>query len=304
MHSFINQIINFVKMKHPIKITLILVGMFIVSQFLGLWIINHYIDRSTGTPTYKELPYGLAPPPVNENYGFIFIIVGVLIGTGAVLLLIKFRKIGLWKVWFFLSALVTMGVAFSAFVNQWVSIVLSAILAFFKVFRPNLIVHNVTELLIYGGLAAIFVPILNVFAVVMLLIIISIYDAYAVWHSKHMVKMARFQAESKIFAGFLIPKGKVEFTKPLKKAKEVQSTRKPSVALLGGGDVAFPLLFSGVVLKTVGFVPELFVIALCTAVALLALLYYGEQGKFYPAMPFLSAGTFIGYGIFLLLQSI
>src|SRR3989338_2373236 len=202
MHSFINQIINFVKMKHPIKITLILVGMFIVSQFLGLWIINHYIDRSTGTPTYKELPYGLAPPPVNENYGFILIIVGVLIGTGAVLLLIKFRKIGLWKVWFFLSALVTLGVAFSAF---------------FKVFRPNLIVHNVTELLIYGGLAAIFVPILNVFAVVMLLIIISIYDAYAVWHSKHMVKMARFQAESKIFAGFLIPKGKVEFTKPLKK---------------------------------------------------------------------------------------
>ena len=44
-------------MKHSIKITLLLVGMFIVSQFLGLWIINHYIDRSSGTPIYRELPY-------------------------------------------------------------------------------------------------------------------------------------------------------------------------------------------------------------------------------------------------------
>ncbi len=45
----------------------------------------------------------------------------------------------------------------------------------------------------YTGIAILFVPILNVFWMIILLIVISIYDAYAVWKSKHMVKMANFQ---------------------------------------------------------------------------------------------------------------
>lgn len=293
-------------MKHSFQITLVLVCMFLLAQFIGLSVIEHYIDRTSGVPTYNALPYGLEPPPIDENYGWIFITVGVLIGTGLVLVLMKFRRFNVWRVWFFLSALMTMGVAFSAFINQWIAIVLAGILSFFKVFRPNFIIHNVTELFIYGGLAAIFVPILNIFSVVILLLLISVYDAYAVWKSKHMVSMAKFQAESKIFAGFLIPKSekvvKESPKKSLKRIKIAVPEKTPAYALLGGGDVAFPLLFAGVVLKSTGFVPLLFVIPICTAIALLGLLYFGEQGKFYPAMPFLSAGTFIGYFIFLFMN--
>lgn len=293
-------------MKHSVKITFLLVGMFLLAQFIGLSIIERYTSRNivNGTVSYEKLPYGLEPPPINENYGFIFIIVGVLIGTGLVLVLVRFRKINLWKFWFFLSASITMAVAFAAFVNQWAAIVFAAILAFLKVFKQNFLVHNITELFIYGGLAAIFVPILNVTSVAILLILISIYDAYAVWKSKHMVTMAKFQAESKVFAGFLIPKGKISIPKQTKsKAKSSPGeSGKPSFALLGGGDVAFPLLFAGVVLKNSGFIPILFVIPLFSALSLLGLLWFSQKGKFYPAMPFIAAGTFIGYCIFLFLK--
>lgn len=287
-------------MKHSVTITFLLVGMFLLAQFIGLSVIERYTSRNivNGTVSYEKLPYGLEPPPINENYGFIFIIVGVLIGTGLVLILVKFRRINLWKFWFFLSASITMAVAFAAFVNQWAAIVFAAILAFLKVFRQNFLVHNITELFVYGGLAAIFVPILNVASVAILLILISVYDAYAVWKSKHMVTMAKFQAESKVFAGFLIPKGK-EIPKKIK----FSATRgKPSFALLGGGDVAFPLLFAGVVLKNSGFIPILFVIPLFSALSLLGLLWFSQKGKFYPAMPFLTAGTFLGYFVFLFLH--
>jgi presenilin-like A22 family membrane protease len=79
-------------------------------------------------------------------------------------------------------------------------------LAFWKVFGKNFLVHNITELLIYPGIAAVFVQILNFYTVFVLLILISIYDMWAVWHSGIMQKMAKYQMnELKVFSGFLVP---------------------------------------------------------------------------------------------------
>ena len=203
-------------MKHPASITLILVGLFFASQLLGLFIVEQYIDRSQpGNVTGQELPYGMERPPIEEDYSFLFIIIGVLVGTGIVLLIAKFGKIGLWKVWFFMSATLALAVALSAFLDSLVAFIISIILAFIKVFKQNFYVHNLTELFIYGGLAAIFVPLMSIFAAIMLLVLISIYDAYAVWKSGHMVTLAKFQASAKMFAGLLVPKTDDEPTAPI-----------------------------------------------------------------------------------------
>ena len=42
----------------------------------------------------------------------------------------------------------------------------------------------------------------------LLLALISVYDVIAVFKSKHMVSMANFQTESKVFAGLAVPRGK------------------------------------------------------------------------------------------------
>ena len=69
---------------------------------------------------------------------------------------------------------------------------------------------------------------------------------------------------------------------------------KVSEAMLGGGDIGFPLLFSGVILKTLGLNQAL-IVSLCSALALLFLFIIAEKKKFYPAMPILSLGCLIGY---------
>ena len=41
-------------------------------------------------------------------------------------------------------------------------------------------------------------------------------------------------------------------------------------------------------------------ISLCSGLALMGLLFFSKKGRFYPAMPFISAGCFAGFGIILL----
>ncbi len=287
-------------MKHKPSITALLLLTFLLAQFVGLWVVYNYIDvektAATGKTMFKELPVG-ERPPVEEKTSFVPIMIAILIGTGILLLLIKFRLEWLWKTWFFIAIVIALTIAFSAFTIEGVAFVLALVLGAWKLFRPNFWVQNLTELFIYGGLAAIFVPLFNLFSVVMLMILIAGYDAYAVWKSKHMIMLAQSQAKAKMFAGLLIPykMGSVgKMGKVVKgKAKQVVEQR---TAILGGGDIGFPLIFAGVVLKEMGVWQSL-VIPFFAMAALGLLLYKADEKKFYPAMPFISAGCFLGLAV-------
>jgi presenilin-like A22 family membrane protease len=122
---------------------------------------------------------------------------------------------------------------------------------------------------------------------------------WAVWHSKIMIKMAKYQINKvKTFSGFFIPYMSKKVRMQLKKLKKSQLKNKKikvNVAILGGGDVVFPIIAAGVVMLTPGFglLYSLFVIA-GAASGLLFLFIYSEKKKFYPAMPFITAGIFVG----------
>ena len=96
-----------------------------------------------------------------------------------------------------------------------------------------------------------------------------------------MIELANFQAKLKIFAGVLIPYRK-------------------GMAILGGGDIGFPLLFAGVVMKSFGF--KALIISGFATLSLLFLFWMSEKKKFYPAMPFITAGCFLGYAVLQLLN--
>jgi presenilin-like A22 family membrane protease len=170
----------------------------------------------------------------------------------------------------------------------------------------------------YAGIAVLLVPIFDVFWAVMLLLAISVYDMYAVWKSKHMVKMAKFQTQSNIFAGLLIPykvkAGKSipqikSKTKNIRLASSKAGKTETKTAILGGGDVAFPLIFAGVIMenllmqglsKGTAFL-EASIIILTTTIALALLFFFAKKDKFYPAMPFISAGCLVGWVIVMLI---
>lgn len=335
-------------MKHNLFAISILVTIFLLAQVVGLAVTAHYLEK-------PELPMNIERPVVPEkqqSYTFIPIFIFILIATALGLLLIKFSLLRFWKFWFFSSVALCLTISLSAFVpnfiaefmlkilsgglSAWISshlptflasillvilpdlpaISLAIILASFKVFKPNVFVHNFTEIFIYGALAAIFVPILNVTAVIVLLLLISIYDFIAVRKTKHMVKLAKFQGKSKMFAGLLLPyKRKMEKAElseqriavgkrvNVPKAGELPK-EKAGVAILGGGDIGFPLLFAGAVMKQFGlglFDYRIFIVPFFAAVSLLLLFLFASNKKFYPAMPYISAGCFAGYGIVWLL---
>lgn len=332
-------------MKHNVKVTLLLILIFFLSQVMGLFIVKEYVhtERFLNETTGKEevavkydqievVNQKIEPPKLNESTSFIYIMIVIVVATLLVLLLVKFRNVALWKVWFSLSVFLSVYIALFPFVKKinlpyWysvgITVVLVLVLILFKIFKRNTIVHNATEIIMYGGIAAIFVPIMNVFSAIMLLICISIYDFIAVWRSKHMVAMANFQTDSNVFAGlFLVydkktqkivkefPKKKEDHEKPIHIDTEAVKMKVPlpdtdmqmKQAILGGGDIAFPLIFAATVLKATASFPMTLIIVLFSTIALSMLLFLSKPNKFYPAMPFISAGCFVGYGLVFLIQ--
>jgi presenilin-like A22 family membrane protease len=307
-------------MKHTIRITIILVVLFFIAQVFGLFIINQYIDHeateATGNVTAKDLYFGsmvVARPPSEGVIGYI--IAGILIGTLLVLVLVKMKAVRLWKLWFFLSVWMLLTFAFNPLLTPRFAWIVAFILALWKVLRPSPIIHNATELFVYGGLGSLLVLIdgFKAWHALILLILISIYDMIAVWKIKHMITLAEFQTKSKMFAGLFIPykRNKEEPAKRIKATKTekiVPVEKAMHHAILGGGDIGFPLVFAGVVMKDlmltnpqwIGFLKTL-VIPFFVSVSLFILFYKSEKNKFYPAMPFLTIGCLVGYGIVLLL---
>jgi len=307
-------------MKHEVRITIILLSMFIATQLIGLMVIDAYSPKIvsqvvngtvTNVTVSREIPYGMQPPEIKPEISIISIMISLAIAVGVFFLLIKIKARLLIKAWFAFVIYITSAVAlYALFLKLFpdlnaniLALVIALPLTFYKAIKPNLIVHNITELLIYPGLAAVFVPILNTWSILLLLLIISIYDMWAVWKSKIMIKMAKYQMNHlKVFTGFFVPylpKG-VKLVKSSSRNATKGKKVKIAIALLGGGDVAFPLIFAGVIYRSAGLIPALIIIGGST-LALALLFMFSQKGKFYPAMPFISAGCLAGWLVTLII---
>jgi presenilin-like A22 family membrane protease len=255
------------------------------------------------------------------------LIISFIIAIILLFFLTKFKIDFILRAWFFTVVSIALFITINAIFlkSPWgmmfsnslyftiPAIILAVGLSFIKIFKNNFIIHNLTELLIYPGIATVFVPILNIWSVIVLLLIISAYDMWAVWHSGIMQKMAKYQINNlKVFSGFFVPYVSNKMRMQMKKMKKMRKSKlkdrkiKVNLAILGGGDVVFPIITSGVILQTQsvslpfglhafvgGFLPALFVIAGAT-LGLALLFMFSEKKKFYPAMPFITAGIFLG----------
>jgi presenilin-like A22 family membrane protease len=323
-------------MKHSLKITFVLLAMFLVTQFIGLAVqhadVFHLeMQNPDGTIELVQNPYlsWIQPPEVETQTEsasiFIQIIIAFIFAILLLFLLSKFKVKFFLKLWFFIVVIVALFLCFYAFeklvpfvipikYSIIIPFALAIPLAFIKIYKKNFLVHNATELLVYPGIAAVFVPLLvrpeaitflgKVWPILALLIVISLYDAWAVWHSGFMQKMAKYQIdELQIFSGFFVPyaskkvKDKIKKWKSTLSKKELKKKKiKVNIAILGGGDVIFPIITAGVFYAAYGLAHALFVIAGAT-LGLSYLLFLAKKKKFYPAMPFITAGIFLGVAI-------
>jgi len=292
--------------------------MFIVTQLIGLAVIHAYtpvLDEQN--QTINPLPYGMQPPSeVETGISLVSIIIAFILAITFIFFLTKLKAARFIRLWFFLVVTIVLGITLNALLSRFfhhslmingiilpiaptLAIIIALPLAIYKIFKRNIIVHNLTELMIYPGIAVVFIPLLSVWTIILLLLLISVYDMWAVWHTGFMQKMAKYQIdELKLFAGFFVPylnKKQRAMVKQAKLSKKPlkQKKMKVSLAILGGGDVVFPIITAGVIFRTLGLIPALIVIAGAT-IALVTLFYYSKKGKFYPAMPFITAGLLAG----------
>lgn len=282
-------------MKHKISVTFLLLGMFLITQLIGLFII----DRGV-VPEMFSYEVG-----TQSSFSTLFsMLISFVIAITLFFFLIQYKWKFFLRIWFALVILLTLGITINSFfyMNGFqgnlyfiYSLLIALPFVLLKILRPSVIIHNLTEMFIYSGLSLVFVNVLTPITVIILLVLISFYDMWAVWHSGVMQKMAKFQmSEIKIFSGFLIPYLTNEMRDKIKASKQGSKKIKIPIALLGGGDIAFTLIPAGVFLKSFGWFPALFVVA-GGFLGLVYLLFCSEKRKFYPApaMPFITLGIFI-----------
>ena len=304
-------------MKHTVKITILILAMFVLTQFIGLYVIhlNPFTVQQTVNQTVQNVPNSylnwINPPQAQTQSDFASyftsLIIAFVIAIALLFLLMKFKVSMILRIWFFAVVTIALLLSLIAFskllpgINEGtifaVCLAVALALAFAKMYGRNTIVHNLTELLIYPGIAAIFVPILNVWTVIALLLIISVYDIWAVWHSGIMQRMAKYQINTlNIFSGFFVPyvsktmRSQIKtWKKKLSRAQLRKKKIKVNVAILGGGDIVFPIITAGVMFNALGPFAAIFVIVGATC-GLSYLFFIAEKKKFYPAMPFITAG--------------
>lgn len=317
-------------MKHSLPTTALLIFLFIAAQLVGLSLVRLNQDV-VATPEGNDIvsrPTVLGDrPDTSGGESFALIAVGVAAGTALALLLIRFRLYRVWRVWFLLAVWVALSIALGVLLPQAIALLLAAGLAVWKTFRPNPVIHNVTEILIYAGIAVLIAPLFDLWWVIALLLAISVYDWIAVHRSGHMVTLAKAQADKSLFAGLYLPttSGKSRSpasaktgaaparratpsarNTPIPEASAPRALESGGAAILGGGDIAFPLIFAAVtqvwLIETRGMLPTSafftsLLVPLGATIALTTLFALAKKGRFYPAMPPITAGCLIGLGV-------
>ena len=126
-------------------------------------------------------------------------------------------------------------------------------------------------------LAAVIAVDISPLSAVLILLLASVYDAWAVWKSKTMIEFATYFMDRRVFPGIAVPKKK-----------------KGKFAVLGGGDVFF------IALVAVAFLKIDWLISISAAfgmiLALAVLFAFSQKEKFYPALPFIFGGLAVGIG--------
>jgi presenilin-like A22 family membrane protease len=137
-------------------------------------------------------------------------------------------------------------------------------------------VSNVFIILVLGFAGAAIGSKLSPWVMMGILFLAAIYDAWAVWKSGTMQKMATYFIDRRIIPGLAVPK-----------------QEEGKFALIGGGDILFIIAVAASFFKT--SLPMVFISAAWMFGAVVYLFVASRKEKFYPALPFIFAGLFCAY---------
>jgi presenilin-like A22 family membrane protease len=228
------QVIKNLKINLWLK-ELVLFGM---TQLLGIVVAQRYLFGLTDSP--------LSSPAVSFQLSPLEIIFSAILAGFFIWAVIKRTRIGqlVFRLFFFLVIIGGTQIIFSAFFSPIFSLALTILLVTGMVWGRGIMLQNFAVMLAIAGIGLVLGLSLTPLMAVWALLILSFYDIFAVYVSKHMVKMAEGMVASGAIFGFIIPtkfsgfKEKIEHVKP-----------GDHFMILGSGDIALPLVLAVAVLK-------------------------------------------------------
>jgi len=280
------------------KPAFLLVALFLITQFLGLYV---------GTQYLQAIEIGIATPALEnpESIQTSFYLFGyIIVTTIGILILIRFKR-----------SVIRILEAFVIFTASWLTFdfilpleafyfslgfFLALALTAWKMLRPSILNQNIAAIISGSGVGALLGASLGVLPAVVFMLILSAYDFISVFITKHMVTMAKALTERPTAFTVAAPPNLKAFTyRGAKKSRK--GAKKIHVFQLGVGDMVIPLMFSVSVLSKFSIINSLAAI-IGSTLALLGLIYFmSKKPRPLPALPFITFGTFAGFLISLLL---
>ena len=257
--------------------------LFAITQVIGLWVAFNYIAKALNTPIV-----GSNVKPISA----IQFIVAFFIATLIILALSKFVKNPLIiKIIFYLGIAQGAFLFFNSFLSWQNAIIGSIFLLILYFFYSNIFIHNFVLILALSALAVYFGFNFKISTLIIILILLAVYDYWAVYKTKHMVSMFKNLSDKKVNFSLIVP---INFKSYLIKLNFVSTDNQ--FMFLGTGDIVIPLIFT-ISCLNLGWRTALFAFAgsILGFILLYTIFINQKEKNPMPGLPPLVLGSLFGY---------
>ncbi|MHB8604726.1 MAG: presenilin family intramembrane aspartyl protease PSH [Thermoplasmatota archaeon] len=272
-------------------------------------------------PTYEAQNLQAFKDPQSVTNPLIYLVV-VLVFTGVILLIARWKKQKLIQLLILAAVFLTIIYVFwpllrlvvddnTAFI---VGLILSLALVALLYFFPEWYVIDAVGIGVSAGAAAIFGISFGLLPALILLTVFAVYDAIAVYRTKHMLDLADSVLELRLPIMFVVPKTRgYSFLEEKTKVKESTGEEREAM-FMGLGDVVIPTVlvisalhflaaFPAHVPSVLGLAPAVAVAGATLVGSLLgycALMYFVLKGNAQAGLPLLNGGAILGFFVSML----
>ena len=287
------------KFWHVIPLLLIMFGVQILGTYLAVPSVTNNVS-AFGDPQNIASPF--------------WYLLLMLVFTGALLLMYRYGLGKFVKVFFYVAVWATMFFVASTIDMQITNgndpivdgaALLIPILCALLVWQyPEWYVLDIIGFVMCAGAAAIFGSSFGILPVILLLVVFAIYDAIAVYKTRHMIALAENVLTDKLPALFIIPESRSYSYLEEHTWSDLDNVEKRQTHILGMGDIVIP---SAMVVSASMFISTSFKIfgiftlpalgaMVGSLIGLIALEWYaGRNPRSHAGLPILNSCTILGF---------
>jgi len=239
----------------------------------------------------KLLPETMPQIMPSKFYAWEFVIAFAFATLILWLILKYFKRSILLKVFFYLAIFDGLMIFSQAYFDwPYYLIVFIAVFSVWLIYN-NVLMHNLVLVLAISSISVIFGINFSPNSAMIILLILAVYDFWAVYKTKQMVKMFQGLAEVKVHFALIIPQ---TVSGLFKRVKEVSPATE--FMFLGTGDIAMPAIFTVTCLK-ISLLTSFFVAlgAILGFISLYIIFISQKERKPMPGLPPIIFGALLGY---------